>query len=73
LLSLAQTFPSKFLTLRLADVREPLYFFGEFWALPVGVPVPEAGDLFLFRFFFDELLLRNRSLDLSGFSNFKRI
>ena len=75
LLSLAHTFPSRLLTLRLADVLEPLYFFGEFWALPppVGVPVPDAGDLFLFKFRFELLLFLNRSLVFSGFSNLSRI
>lgn len=56
MLSLAHTFPSRLLTFRLADVLDPLYFLGEFWALPVGVPVAEAGDLFLARFFREELL-----------------
>lgn len=73
LLSLAQTLPSKLLTFKLVDVLEPRYFFGEFCALPVGVPVADAGDLFLFKFRFDELLFRNRSLDFSGFSSFSLI
>lgn len=51
----------------------PLYFFGEFCALPVGVAVPDPGDLFLFKFFFEELRFLNRSLLRSGFSNFNLI